>query len=134
VALAVAGAILMPISLSLDWYAIKEGATGDNARFELSGWQSFETTDALMVLAAIATVGLLLTAPRNTGRLLMVTGATLIGLILVQLVDRPVISFFVDRSDISLEAGAWLGLLGAALIFGAGVLASRTREAQPPPV
>jgi len=38
--LAISGAILMPVSLFLDWYELREGATGDNARFAMSGWDS----------------------------------------------------------------------------------------------
>jgi hypothetical protein len=43
--MALAGAVLMPVSLFLHWYAVAEGATGDNSRFTVQGWDAFESTD-----------------------------------------------------------------------------------------
>jgi hypothetical protein len=123
--LALAGAVLMPVSLFLHWYEVAEGATGDNARFSVQGWDVFESTDTLMVLAAIAALLLLVSAPRSMGRALMIVGAVTTGFIAVQLVDKPATLGFLDRSDLSLEVGAWLGLVGALLVVGAGVLAAR---------
>ena len=130
--LAVAGAVLMPISLFLDWYAVKAGATGDNARIELKGWDAFESTDAVMVLASLATLALVLTAPRMAARALMLVGALVTGFVLVQLIDRPAVLLFVDRSDISLEIGAWLGLGGALAILAAGFLLRGAGEGHRP--
>jgi hypothetical protein len=129
--LALAGAVLMPVSLFLHWYEVKEGATGDNAKFTIKGWDVFESTDALMVLASIAAVGLIVTVPSYAGRILMLIGAFVTGYIVVQLVDRPGILSFVDRSDLSLEIGAPLGLLGAILILAAGAVASRSHHGGP---
>lgn len=123
--LALAGAVIMPVSLFLHWYEVAEGATGDNARFAVKGWDVFEATDTLMVLASLAVVVLIVTAPRQVARMLMVVGALTTGFIAVQLIDRPATLGFVDRSDLSLEVGAWLGLLGAMLVLAAGVMASR---------
>lgn len=123
--LALAGAVLMPVSLWLHWYELKEGATGDNAKFTIKGWDAFESTDTLMVLGSIAVIGLIAIAPRHAGRTLMLIGAFLSGYIIVQLVDRPGILSFVDRSDVSLQIGAWLGLLGALLVVMAGAVAGR---------
>ena len=129
--LGIAGAVLMPLSLFLDWYAVKQGATGDNARIEVSGWDVFESTDALMTVAALATVLVVATAPRHAGRVLMAIGALVAGFVTVQLIDRPATLLFVDRSDVSLQVGAWLGLLGALLIGLAGALADRPVKDQP---
>jgi hypothetical protein len=129
--LAAVGAVLMPLSLFLDWYAVKEGATGDNARIKVEGWDVFESTDALMTVAAIATVLVVAMAPRSMGRMLMAIGALVAGFVAVQLIDRPAALLFVDRSDVSLQAGAWLGLLGALLVVLAGALADRPVSGQP---
>jgi hypothetical protein len=121
--LALAGAVLMPISLTLDWYEVE---TGDSL-FQVDGWQVFETTDTVMVLASIATLALLVTWPAYIGRALMVVGAFVTGFIAVQLIDRPGILGFADDSALSIEAGAWLGLGSALLIVAAGAAATRTR-------
>src|SRR6266536_3133061 len=87
--IAFTGAVLMPFSLFLHWYEVPEGATGENARFTVQGWDAFESTDALMVVASLATLALIVTAPLRLGRSLMVLGALTAGFIAVQLVDRP---------------------------------------------
>jgi hypothetical protein len=116
VLLGLAGAVLMPIGLSLDWYELN---TGDSL-FKLDGWDVFESTDALMVLASIATVALVVIWPAYVGRALMMLGAFTTGFIAVQLIDRPGILGFAADSEVSIEIGAWLGLLGALLIVAAG--------------
>ena len=120
--LALAGAVLMPISLSLDWYEVN---TGDSL-FQVDGWQVFETTDTVMVLASIATLVLLVTWPAYVGRALMVIGAFITGFIAVQLIDRPGLLGFADDSMLSIQIGPWLGLGGALLIVAAGASALRT--------
>ena len=114
--LALAGAILMPVSLSLDWYTVN---TGDST-FVLKGWDVFELVDALMVLVAGAVLLLFVARPPYLGRALMVLGAFIGGVIVVQLIDRPSLLYFAG--DTSIEIGAWLGLLGSALLVAAGAL------------
>jgi hypothetical protein len=126
--IASAGAVLMPVSLFLHWYEVPEGATGDNARFTVQGWDAFESTDALMVVAAVVTLVLVVTAGGRLGKSLILIGAPTTAFIAVQLVDRPATLGFLDRSHLSLEVGAWLGLSGALLIVAAGVLAARVGE------
>jgi hypothetical protein len=121
--LALAGAVLMPVSLFLHWFELESYIEG--ASFSVKGWDVFEATDTLMVLAAIATLVLIATTPRQLGRALMILGALTAGFISVQLVAKPGSIGFADRSDLSLEIGAWLGLLGALLIVVAGALAAR---------
>jgi hypothetical protein len=127
VAMAVVGAVMMPTSLFLHWYSVKAQAGGrDFSEYNLDGWQVFESTDTLMVLVAIATVALAVTRPRLVGSVLLLLGVLTSGWIVVQLIDGPPALAFFDRSDYSLQIGAWLGLLGALLTTGAGLL-SRSR-------
>ena len=121
---ALAGAVLMPVSLFLNWYEIDEGATGDNAKIALKGWDSFESTDTVMVLAAIAVLVLVVLSPPYVARAVMIVGALATGFVAVQLVDQPAILGFVDRADLSLKIGAYLGLLGGLLVVAGGALAS----------
>ena len=118
----------MPVSLFLDWYEVDEGATGDNATIALKGWDSFESTDTVMVLAAIAVLALVLRSPPYVARAVMIVGALAAGFIVVQLVDQPAILGFVDRADLSLKIGAYLGLLGALLVVAGGALSSPRQE------
>jgi hypothetical protein len=128
VLLGLAGAVLMPVGLSLDWYELN---TGDSL-LKLDGWDVFESTDALMVLASIATVALVVTWPAYVGPALMMVGAFTTGFIAVQLIDRPGILGFAADSELSIEIGAWLGLLGALLIVAAGwVSRASTRRTAP---
>jgi hypothetical protein len=120
----------MPVSLFLDWYAVKARARGDFDRYTLDGWDVFEATDTLMLLLALATLVLLALRPRYAGRAFLLGGVLTSVWIVVQLIDRPAELAFIDRSDLSLQVGAWLGLLGALLIAGAGAL-SRGRRARP---
>jgi hypothetical protein len=55
---------------------------------------------------------------------LIATGAFVTGLIVVQMVDEPSpsILFNVAPPGVSVEIGAWVGLLGALLIAIAGVM------------
>jgi hypothetical protein len=121
--LALAGAVLLPISLSLDWYEVN---TGDSL-FTLDGWDVFESTDTLMVLTSIVTLALLVTWPAYVGRALMIAGAFATGFIAVQLIDRPGILGFANDSALSIEIGAWLGLAGALMIAVAGATTTRAR-------
>jgi hypothetical protein len=126
VALALTGAVLMPTSLFLHWYAIDREAGGrEFDAYPLSGWEVFEATDTLLALAAIAVVVLLLVRPPFAGRVLLVLGALTCGWILVQLIDSPPALSLFDRSEYSLEIGAWLGLLGALLVAAGGALSYR---------
>jgi hypothetical protein len=123
---ALAGAALMPGSLFLDWYKVPPRIFADTG-FSLDGWQVFESTDAVMVLAAVATIFLVATVPPYVGRALISAGVIATGFVAVAVVDKP--NFFALPSlPVSREIGAWLGLLGAVLILAAGVLRSATND------
>lgn len=116
----------MPASLFFSWYHLKEQAGNrDFSAYSLSGWETFESTDTLMVLVAIAIAVIVVLRPRLSATLLLCLGALVSGWILIQLIDGPAALAFFDRSDYSLRAGAWLGLLGAFLTVAAGALLKR---------
>ena len=125
-AIALAGAVLMPVSLFLDWYVVPERAGGrDFGSFALDGWDAFEATDTLMVLVALTALALVALRPGVASRVWLLVGALTAGWLVVQLIDGPPTLGFLDRSEFSLDIGAWLGLLGALLIMGAGALGVR---------
>jgi hypothetical protein len=102
------GAVLLLVSLFIDWY--KPG--GD-------AWAVFETLD--LALAGAAICGLLAVAPRfgtgGLGRALpIITGAALV-IVIVQLLDPPPV---VRDADIA--TGGWLALAATAIMAGGALL------------
>jgi hypothetical protein len=117
---AVVGAVLMPVSLFLTWYDIPENVFGGGL-VSFEGWEIFEFTDAVMVLAAAVTLFLLLKAP-TAGTSLVAVGAIATGSVAVELVNKPTLFALPYIPGMTIEAGAWLGLLGALLVLASGCL------------
>jgi hypothetical protein len=113
----------MPASLFLDWYEVDPRIFSESG-FSLDGWDVFESTDAVMVLAAITTLWLLATAPPHVGRAVMVVGAIATGVVAVAVIDKPNFFALPYVPGLSTEIGAWLGLLGAVSILAAGTVRS----------
>jgi hypothetical protein len=101
------GAVLLLVSLFIDWY----DPGGD-------AWAVFESLD--LVLTGVAVCGLLAVAPRfgagGLGRALPLIAAIAFAVVVVQLFDPPPVV-----SDSDLATGAWLALAGTA-IMAAGAL------------
>jgi hypothetical protein len=101
------GAVLLLVSLFIDWY----DPGGD-------AWAVFETLD--LALAAAAICGLLALAPRfgsgGLGRALPLISGAALAVVVVQLLDPP-----PAARDADLATGAWLAL-GATAIMAAGAL------------
>ena len=118
-AVAAAGAVLLLVSLFLDWYGDQdEGYTA---------WTVFEVIDLLLAgvaLIAISTFVSVAEIERRMPRapLLVVGGAALV-LTASQLIDPPPA---VALSDLHLQTGAWLALAGSALLL-AGAFMSVAR-------
>jgi hypothetical protein len=127
---AVIGAVLLIVSLGLDWYA------------DLSGFNSFEFLDLLLVALALVTLASLAAAlgllhtPLRPGTPLVV-GVVALVIVLSQLVNHPPAGIGDD-----VETGLWLGLAGAALMLAGAILSTariaiavepRTRAAAAPP-
>jgi hypothetical protein len=102
------GAVLLLVSLFIDWY----DPGGD-------AWAVFESLD--LVLAGAAVCGLLAVAPRfgagGLGRALPLIAAIAFGVVVVQLFDPPPIV-----SDSDLATGAWLALAATVLMAGGALL------------
>jgi hypothetical protein len=128
--LAAIGGVLLIVSLGLDWYG------------ELSGFNSFEFLDLLLVLLALVTLAVLaaelglLHTPLRSGTPL-VLGVVALVVVLSQLINHPPAGIGDD-----VETGLWLGLAGAALMLAGAILSTariaiavepRTRASTPPP-
>jgi hypothetical protein len=129
-----AGAVLLVVSLFLDWYD------------ELSAWTSFEVLDLLLAgIASAALVSLagqlgLVPARRRVigAGAALPLGAVAVLVVVSQLINHPPAG--VDRDP---KIGLWLGLAGAALLLAGATLAAarislavdvrRRVEPEPPP-
>ena len=102
------GAVLLLVSLFIDWY----DPGGD-------AWAVFESLD--LVLAGVAVCGLLAVAPRfgagGLGRALPLITAIAFAIVVVQLFDPPPVV-----SDSDLATGAWLALAATVLMAGGALL------------
>ena len=104
------GAVLLLVSLFIDWY--KPG--GD-------AWAVFEALD--LALAGAAICGLLAVAPRfgtgGLGRALPLIAAAALAIVAIQLIDPPPA---VRDSDIA--TGGWLALAATAIMAGGALLSA----------
>ena len=137
-ALAGGGAILLLVSLFLDWYGPPGGGRG------ASGWDSFELVD--IILAALAAVVLYDIARRfstaanwpRVDPILKLACPIALVLVVVALINAPPVFSFTDTK---LEIGIWLGLVGALLMtadalfarLGVAVVVNPRNEPGPPP-
>jgi len=108
------GAVLLAISLFIDWFEP-----------DLTAWNAFELVDVLLAtiaLAAILVAATLYSPTREVDtRVLPALGAAALVLVASQLIDAPPTAGVGGH-----ELGAWLGLVGATLLF-AGALLSVAR-------
>jgi hypothetical protein len=102
------GAVLLLVSLFIDWYR-----PGGDA------WAVFESIDLLLAGAAIT--ALLAMAPRlgdgGLGRAVPIISAAAFVVVAVQLIDPPPVV-----SDADLRTGAWLALAGTAIMAAGSLL------------
>jgi len=102
------GAVLLLVSLFIDWYR-----PGGDA------WAVFESIDLLLAGAAIS--ALLAMAPRlgdgGLGRAVPIISAAAFVVVAVQLIDPPPV---VSHAD--LRTGAWLALAGTAIMAAGSLL------------
>ncbi len=106
--LVVAAALLLVISLFLEWFGLS-GASGASA------WEVFEALDLVLLGCAVAA------AAAALGRLdsRIVLGAAVVAVVVVvsQIIEPPPAGQGTDR-----QVGAWLGLVAAALLLAGGAL------------
>jgi hypothetical protein len=109
---AAVGAVLLIVSLGLDWYG------------PFSGFNSFEFLDLLLVMLGLVTLAVLVDAlgvlhtPLRSGTPLVI-GVVALVVVLSQLVNHPPAGFGRD-----VETGLWLGLAGAALMLVGAILST----------
>ena len=116
---AAAGAVLLLVSLFLDWY----GDDGEG----FSAWTIFEVIDLLLAGIGLLAISTFLSRAEVEPRLpqapLLLLGGAALVLTASQLIDEPPA---VALSDFDLQTGAWLALAGSALLL-AGAFMSVAR-------
>ncbi len=115
------GAILLLVSLFLDWYGAERGVGGD----AITAWTAFETVDLLLALIALAAIAAALEPMvRGTSRIPDTVGAfggpVALLLVIVSILNFPPA---VQSFEAELEVGAWLALAGAAIMCAGALLA-----------
>ena len=116
--LVAAGAVLLLVSLFLDWF----GAPGSGSG--VSAWTTFEVLDLLLAalaLAAISTLFVVGDALAVLQRALPWISLTALVIVASQLIDPPPAALDAER-----ETGAWLAL-AATLVMSCGSLLSSAR-------
>jgi hypothetical protein len=108
------GAVVLIVSLFLDWYEV-----------DLEGFTVFEFLDLLLVLLALATIaslagGLGLVRPAPSPAISFAVSLFAILVVLSQILNDPPA---VANGDAGKEIGIWLALGGAALMVVGSVLA-----------
>jgi carbon starvation protein CstA len=118
-AVAAGGAVLLLVSLFLDWY-------GDD-RHGYSAWTVFEVVDLVLAAIALVTLSTFLSTsgvePRLPRAPLLVLGSAALVLTASQLIDGPPATAL---TQFDLQTGAWLALAGSALLL-AGAFMSVAR-------
>ena len=118
-AVAAAGAVLLLVSLFLDWY-------GDDGQ-GYSAWTLFEVIDLLLAGIALIAISTFLSRsgiePRLPRAPLLVLGGAALVLTVSQLIDAPPA---VALGEFDIQTGAWLALAGSALLL-AGAFMSVAR-------
>ena len=136
--LVVAGAVVLFASLFLDWY---EPRFADESG--LTAWTVFELGDILLAGLCLVAIAAVIPVPREGGTATVVAarwlpwlGVAALAFVAISLVNDP-----PAARERGLEAGAWIGLAGAAMLAIGGLLSFarvslvvtlRPAESEPP--
>lgn len=101
------GAVLLIVALFLDWYDIG-----------ISGWDVFETWDAVLAGIAVLVLMAALPLPTPVGSVPWAAlGPLAVGIVVLQLLNPPPAATGADP-----DLGAWLALVGAVFLVGGHLL------------
>jgi carbon starvation protein CstA len=117
-----AGAVALPASMFLHWYALDAALLGGVAA-EATAWQAFGVLDIVLALLALVPLALVVAQatrmspaiPVFFSVMTVLAGALATLLILYRIVNQPGPNEIVD-----VQLGAWLGLLAAVVVAAGG--------------
>ena len=138
--IAAAGGVLLALSVFVKWYEARPenpNANINGLKGVVSAWDAHAILRYLLLAAAIAPIVLLYIVVRDhelswpRGEMTAVIGIIVFGLVVYQgVIDRP----GEPPSEIELEIGWWMALLGTILIIvGGSARASTTERPRKPP-
>lgn len=121
-AVAAAGAVLLPVSLFLDWFK----ATGDDENVGATGWNALDFTPAALTILALVALWVAWRRFGGHGSVfhLLALGGALAIIVLEALITTTPIFELASTGDVSVsrEVGAILAGAGAGLVFAAGLV------------
>jgi hypothetical protein len=119
--------LLLFAFMSVDWFGVKGYFGGADA------WQAFGFIDIVLLVVALAAVGLALFAPSQSdlglpvaaGAIVTSLGVLAVALVLIRLIDPPDIGVaaFVPHTEVTRKIGVWLGLITSIGVAVGGYLA-----------
>ncbi len=138
--IAAVGGVLLALSVFVKWYEARPENTNANVngmKGVVSAWDAHTILRYVFLLAALAPIVLLYIVVRDhelswpRGEMTAVIGIIAFGLVVYQgVIDRP----GEPPSEIELEIGWWMALLGTILIIvGGSYRASTTERPRKPP-
>lgn len=121
-AVAAAGAVLLPISLFLDWF----GATGEGEDIRATGWNALDFTPAALTILAFVVLWVAWGRFGGRGSVfnLLALGVALAIIVLEALITTTPLFELASIGDVSVsrEVGVILAAGGAGLVFAAGLI------------
>jgi hypothetical protein len=138
--IAAVGGVLLALSVFVKWYEARPenaNANINGMKGVVSAWDAHAILRYVFLLAALAPIVLLYIVVRDhelswpRGEMTAVIGIVAFGLVVYQgVIDRP----GEPPSEIELEIGWWMALLGTILIIAGGAIrASTTERPRKPP-
>jgi hypothetical protein len=133
-----AGALALLASMFLHWYGL-DLALLDVVAPEATAWQAFDVLDIVLALLALVPLALVFTQATRQSPAIPVflsVMTVLAGLLAAVLILYRVVNQPGPNEIVTVQAGAWLGLLAALVIAGGGWRSMRVEpvpgQAMPP--
>ncbi|HEY7151708.1 MAG TPA: hypothetical protein VH391_08495 [Solirubrobacterales bacterium] len=133
----VSGALLIVIMFVFPWFAVKLGAgvvALPNERTR-DAWSSYGFTDVVLLVTAVAAIGLVLLAAAGRSRptlassLVAGLGLASVVLVVISIISPPTLGFASGPGiEHSRKIGVWLGLLAALGVAVGGYMAAQEDE------
>jgi hypothetical protein len=127
-----AGALALLASMFLHWYGLDLALLGDVTP-EATAWQAFDVLDIVLALLALVPLALVFTQATRQSPAIPVffsVMSVLAGLLAALLILYRIVNQPGPNEIVTVQAGAWLGLLAALVIAGGG---SRSMRVEPVP-
>jgi hypothetical protein len=119
------GALVLLVSLFLDWYGPPDNGLGGSPGDGITAWTAFELVDILLAALALATIAWAIEGVVRPGRSLVAPGVAsaagpvALTLVVISIVNEPPL---LATFGAELDAGVWVALGGALVMTVGGLL------------